>query len=157
MNSTSTFRTSRFVPHSPGTVFKAFSLEAALASWWGPKGFTNEFEEFEFQSGGKWKFVMVGPDGSRHSNVSVFTSVEPTRRLIIHHESPPVFLLTIELTPVEGGTRIDWVQAFEDPAAAAALQHIVVPANEQNLDRLGAALANLEGGAGNISPESGKQ
>jgi len=51
--------------------------------------------------------------------------------------------LAIELKPVGGGTRFDWMQTFEDPAVAAALEHIVVPANEQNLDRLGAALTDL--------------
>jgi hypothetical protein len=32
-------------------------------------------------------------------------------------------------------------QAFDDPAVATAFRHIIEPANEQNLDRLQAALA----------------
>jgi hypothetical protein len=55
-----------------------------------------------------------------------------------------LFTLAIELKPVEGGTRPDWIQTFKDPAVAAALEHVVVPANEQNLDRLGAALTSLD-------------
>ena len=99
---------------------------------------------------------MVRPDGARYPNQSAFTSVEPSRRLVIHHISPPVFLLTIELTSVEGGTRIDWIQTFDDPAVAAAIQHIAVPANEQNLDRLSAALANLKGSGRSINKNGGK-
>jgi uncharacterized protein YndB with AHSA1/START domain len=152
MTGTDTFRTSRFLPHSPGRVFMAFSNEMVLASWWGPKGFTNEFEQFDFRSGGRWKFAMLGPDGSRHPNERVFTSVEPAKRLVIRHVSSPRFSLTVELTPVEGGTRIDWIQTFDAPAVAAALQRIVVPANEQNLDRLGAALTELESSGRDINP-----
>jgi hypothetical protein len=31
---------------------------------------------------------------------------------------------------------VEWVQAFDSPEVAAAVRHIVEPANEQNLDRL---------------------
>ena len=142
-----TFRTSRILPHTPATVFSAFSNRAVLASWWGPSGFNNEFEIFEFKTGGRWKFVMVAPDDSRHPNESIFAEFEPPTRLTIRHVSAPRFTLTLELAPVPGGTRLDWAQVFDDPAVAAALRHIVEPANEQNLDRLNAILAATEGAA----------
>jgi uncharacterized protein YndB with AHSA1/START domain len=34
-------------------VFKAWSDRDHLAHWWGPKGFTNTFHEFDIESGGK--------------------------------------------------------------------------------------------------------
>jgi hypothetical protein len=34
------------------------------------------------------------------------------------------------------GTVVSWSQAFESSEVAGRLEHIVVPANEQNLDRL---------------------
>jgi uncharacterized protein YndB with AHSA1/START domain len=125
-------------------VFAAFAREKLLASWWGPDGFRNEFDLFEFRNGGRWRFVMIGPDGSRYRNETMFSSIEPPGRLVLHHVSAPVFILTIELREVEGGTHIDWDQVFEDPAVAAAIEHIVVPANEQNLDRLGAVLGTIQ-------------
>jgi uncharacterized protein YndB with AHSA1/START domain len=146
MSTTSTFRTSRSFPYTAAAIFKAFADGVVLASWWGPHGFTNEFEQFDFRTGGTWKFVMIGPDGTRYQNASAFVSVEPARRLIVRHSSVPHFSLTVELTPVEGGTRIEWIQEFDDPSVAAAMQNIVVRANEENLDRLGVALDAMAGG-----------
>jgi len=140
MDSPGTFRTSRHLNHSPAAVFAAFSDAGILASWWGPRGFTNEFEVFDFRPGGIWRFVMVGPDGSRHPNDSRFVKAEPPGAVVIRHVSAPVFTLTVQLTAVQGGTRIDWTQVFDDPEVAAAVRHVVEPANEQNLDRLTAAL-----------------
>jgi uncharacterized protein YndB with AHSA1/START domain/GNAT superfamily N-acetyltransferase len=140
LKSAGTIHTARVVSHSPEKVFAAFSDAATLASWWGPDGFTNAFELFEFRVGGVWKFDMIGPDGRRYPNESIFTVIEPPKRLTIHHVVPPRFTLAVELAPFDVGTRIDWIQTFEDASVAAAIEHIVVPANEQNLDRLSAVL-----------------
>lgn len=43
--------------------------------------------------------------------------------------------LTIELAPSPSGTRVSWSQAFTNAEAGRRLEKIVVPANEQNLDR----------------------
>jgi hypothetical protein len=47
----------------------------------------------------------------------------------------PVFTLAITLTAQAGGTLVTWEQAFESAEMAAAIRHIVEPANEQNLTR----------------------
>ena len=83
------FRTERTLPFSPQTVYNAFASAEVLATWWGPDGFTNEFETFEFQVGGRWIFVMVGPDGARYPNQSVFTALEPGLRVVIRHDCEP--------------------------------------------------------------------
>jgi uncharacterized protein YndB with AHSA1/START domain len=59
-----TFRTSRDIPAPPDQVFAAFSDPQRLARWWGPAGFTNTFNVYEFKSGGRWSFVMHGPVGN---------------------------------------------------------------------------------------------
>jgi uncharacterized protein YndB with AHSA1/START domain len=138
------FRTRRILPYPRPQVFDAFAEPAILARWWGPNGFTNTFEIFEFKSGGRWKFVMHGPDGSNHANESVFIEVESPSRIAIQHISPPHFTLTVTLTAHEGGTKITWVGVFEDPAVAERIRHIVEPANEQNLDRLESVLSGSE-------------
>ena len=142
MNHDTTFRTERALPFSPQAIYNAFASAEMLATWWGPEGFTNEFETFEFQVGGRWEFVMVGPDGSRYPNQCVFTELEPASRVVIRHDCEPFFTLSVQLTAVDGGTHLQWVQVFDDAHIAQAVRAIVEPANEQNLDRLIRALTN---------------
>lgn len=133
--------TRRRLPFTPAQIFAAFAQADQLAAWWGPDGFSNTFAVFEFKAQGRWKFVMQGPDGTRYPNESVFREVSE-QRIVIQHVCAPHFTLTITLTPADGGqTDLHWHQAFDDPAVAASLAHIIVPANEQNLNRLQAVLA----------------
>lgn len=136
-----TFRSHRVLPYRPEAVFAAFARPELLAHCWGPDGFTNTFEVFEFRPGGRWKFVMHGPDGSNHRNESIFLEVHGPSKLVIQHVSPPRFVLTVTLEAHDAGTAITWAQEFEDSTVAARIAHIVEPANEQNLDRLLSVLA----------------
>lgn len=136
-----TFRTTRTLPYLPDKIYFAFESPELLAAWWGPEGFTNTFETFEFKVAGQWKFIMHGPDGSNYSNENVFLALEPGRRVVIRHECLPYFTLTVLLDEDAAGTKLTWEQAFDDAVTAQAVQHIVVPANEQNLDRMTRALA----------------
>lgn len=137
-----TIRTSRTLPFSPMAVYGAFASPDHLALWWGPDGFTNTFEVFEFKVGGKWKFVMHGPDGKNYPNESVFAQLESGSKVVIEHVCAPYFTLTVNLTPVAGGTLVRWEQVFADAKTAQAVKPIVGPANEQNLDRMTQVLTN---------------
>lgn len=147
MDTDRTFATERTLPFPPAAVYDAFASAAVLASWWGPAGFTNTFDTFDFRVGGRWVFTMHGPDGTAYPNTSVFAVLEPARRLVVRHDCAPHFTLTVRLVAVEGGTRLTWEQVFDDVATARAVESVVVPANEQNLDRLTRALAREAGGA----------
>jgi uncharacterized protein YndB with AHSA1/START domain len=63
-----TFQNSRHFPHPPQAVFAAIRDPDRLARWWGPNGFRNQFKVFEFRTGGRWVFDMIGPDGTRYAN-----------------------------------------------------------------------------------------
>lgn len=137
------FQTSRLLNASPQTVYEAFAQPQQLAAWWGPRGFSNEFSAFDFREGGAWSFVMVGPDGKRYANDNRFERLVPGECVVIRHDCAPHFTLTVTLTSAPGGTQLHWSQAFDDPAVATAVKAIVVPANEQNLDRLAAVLSGV--------------
>ena len=132
--------TRRLLPCTPAEVHAAFADAACLATWWGPDGFSNSFERFEFRPQGRWTFVMHGPDGAHYPNESVFLDTSPGR-IVIRHDCPPFFTLTVTLDDHGGQTLLHWHQAFDDPQLAAGIRHIVEPANEQNLNRLQQALS----------------
>ena len=134
-NLMTTFNTSREIAAPVEQVFAAFNPER-LSRWWGPAGFTNTFKVCEFKNGGRWSFVMHGPDGKNYPNESVFAEIESPEKVVVQQISEPKFRLTIILSPSPMGTIISWSQAFESSDVARHIEHIVVPANEQNLDRL---------------------
>jgi uncharacterized protein YndB with AHSA1/START domain len=137
-------QTQRTLAYTPDEIYVAFSDPSRLAKWWGPKGFTNTFEIFDFKAGGNWKFMMHGPDGTNYPNNSVFRELEPGKKVVIRHVSTPHFTLSVTLLPDNEGTQILWAQEFDDPKVAAAVRHIVEPSNEQNLDRLTKLLGELK-------------
>ncbi|WP_422931849.1 SRPBCC domain-containing protein [Singulisphaera sp. PoT] len=135
-NGMTTLSTKRAIPATPAEVFAAFQAPERLERWWGPDGFTNTFETFEFVTGGRWAFKMHGPDGKTYPNESRFLAIVPDREVVIRHDCAPYFTLTVTLHDDPDGTLLTWDQAFDDPKVADAVRHIVIPSNEQNLDRL---------------------
>jgi len=141
-----TFRTFRDIPASPEQVFAAISDPQRLARWWGPAGFTNTFNVCEFKPGGRWSLVMHGPDGKKYPSENAFAEVEPPTRVVVQHVSEPKYRLTITLAPSAGGTTVSWAQTFESAEIASRIEHIVVPANDQNLERLSSEVLRMPGG-----------
>jgi uncharacterized protein YndB with AHSA1/START domain len=131
-----TFTTSREISAPPEQVFAALAHPQRLARWWGPDGFTNTFDVCEFTPGGCWSFVMHGPDGATYPNESVFAEIAPPTIVVVQHVSEPKFRLSVTLSPSATGTTVAWEQVFEDSEFARRVEHIVVPANDQNLQRL---------------------
>ena len=131
-----TFDTSREIPAAVEQVFAAISDPERLARWWGPAGFTNSFSVCEFKNGGRWSLIMHGPNGHNYPNEYVFAEIESPRKVVVHHVGEPKFRLTILLASSAAGAVVSWSQEFESSEVAARLEHIVLPANEQNLERL---------------------
>jgi uncharacterized protein YndB with AHSA1/START domain len=142
-----TFKTSREIPATVEQVFAAIRDPERLARWWGPAGFTNTFQVCEFRNGGRWSFIMHGPNGANYPNENVFAEIEPPGKVVVEHVSEPKFRLSLVLAPSAAGTVVSWAQAFESAEVASRLEPIVVPANEQNLDRLSAEVLRQPGGS----------
>ena len=79
---------------------------------------------------------MHGPNGINYPNENVFVEIESPGKVVVQHTSEPKFLLTIVLASSAAGTLVTWAQSFENSEVARRLEHIAVPANEQNLERL---------------------
>ena len=134
--------TERVLSANPRKVFAAFEQPDQLAQWWGPKDFTNTFEQFGFKPGGRWVFVMHGPHGANYSNESVFREIQPDTKIVIEHVVKPWYKLTVTLTARGDQTHLAWIQEFENPEVAERMRPFSKTANEQNLDRLEALLAS---------------
>ena len=136
---------SRLINAPRERVFKAFSEPEHLARWWGPNGFTSTFHTFDLRVGGKWTFVLHGPDGTDYPNESVFVEVVAPQRVVLEHLSESHhFYLTITFESVENNTSVGWRQVFDDVEHKKRVAHIVEEANEQNLDRLEAEVRNVQ-------------
>jgi len=130
-----TISTERTFDASPEIVFAALRDAARLEQWWGPEGFRNRFEVFEFRPGGEWRFIMQAPNGMTFPNHSRFEEVVANERVCIRHLNAPQFLLTITLEAEGMATHVTWVQEFLDAEVGEKMRSIVEPAQEQNLDR----------------------
>ena len=125
-------------------VFQAFRDPGHLAKWWGPKGFTNTFSEFDLRPGGHWRFVMRGPDGTDYPNHSVFDEVVPPERIVFRHlDEMHEFQMTILLAERGGKTQITWRMLHPTVEKRDQVKPFVVEANEQNFDKLEAELAKM--------------
>lgn len=132
--------TSRVIQATPEKILQAFRDPACLAQWWGPKGFRNTFHHFDFKPGGHWCYDMIGPDDKVYPNESVFEEISPARIVLRHLEPVHHFVLTITLVPGTQGTRLSWRQAFDTAAECDRVRPYAPRCNEENLDRLEAAL-----------------
>lgn len=134
--------TTRILPSPRERVFEAFRDPHRLAQWWGPQGFTNTFEAFDFRPGGHWRFTMHGPDGTDYPNHSVFEEILAPERIVFRHldEGHP-FQMTILLAEENGSTRLTWRMLHPTAEKCAQIRPFVAGANEQNFDKLEALLA----------------
>jgi uncharacterized protein YndB with AHSA1/START domain len=129
------------IDEPPEFVFQSFSNPAILAKWWGPSGFTNTFEKFEFSRNGDWIFTMHGPDGANYPNKSLFTEIIPNSLIKIRHDCEPYFDLAISLLPDASGTRLTWISDFDNKGFVERLRDFLEGANRQNLERLQTVIA----------------
>jgi uncharacterized protein YndB with AHSA1/START domain len=135
--------TTRLLAWPRDLVFRAWTEPEHLARWWGPKGFTNTFQEFDLRPGGRWQFVMHGPNGADHPNQSVFVEIVKPERIVFDHVSAPAFQVTATFAEEAGKTRLTFRMLFATAAECEKVKGLVVRANEENFDRLEAELARM--------------
>lgn len=137
--------TARLFHHPRDRVFRAWTEPERLARWWGPKDFTNTFEEFDPKPGGAWKFVMHGPDGTDYHNKSVFVEIVKPEKIVFDHLMPMHrFRVTAAFVDESGQTRVTFRMRFETAEECERVKTYVVPANEKNFDRLEVELARMK-------------
>src|SRR4029078_10404472 len=74
-------------------VWKMFADPYHLAQWWGPKGYSNRVEELDFRTGGRWRHVMIAPDGKELPTDNDIVEVTEPERLVFRNApaDPKIF------------------------------------------------------------------
>lgn len=135
---------SRIVNASQELVFSAWSDPNHLKNWWGPAGFTNTFNEFDFRVGGKWSFVMHGPDKGNYPNECEFIKIEKPSLIAWKRFSKPLFQVVFTFEEISSKkTKIVFRMIFDTPEECNKLKPFVVDKNEENFDRLEKELAKM--------------
>ena len=134
----------RTVKATPEIVYAAWTNPEHLKTWWGPHGFTNTFEEFDLRIGGRWRFVMHGPEAGHYKNDCEFTHIHPPHAIAWKRYSQPLFLVVATFEAIAPDqTEIVFRQIFDTEKECGKLRPYVVDKNEENFDRLEVVLANM--------------
>jgi hypothetical protein len=98
------------------------------------------------KDGGRWSFILHGPNGNNDPNENGLAEIEPPRKVTVQRAAKPKYRLTITLPSSAVGTVVACSQAFESSEVSSRLELIVVPANEPNLERLSVEVLRKLGG-----------
>lgn len=66
----------------PDKVFRAWTEPAQIAHWFGPEGVETLSAEMDLRVGGKFRVVMLAPDGEEHDVSGVYREVVTNERLV---------------------------------------------------------------------------
>lgn len=115
---------------APERVFAAFSSVEGKRRWFaGPPGWTEKERTLDFRVEGVETTIGVFPDGKETNFRARFEEIVPNRRIVFTYRMKisdwliSVSLNTVELTPMEGGTRLTFtehatfINGFDDPNA----------------------------------------
>lgn len=133
-----TDRASRLIAAAPDRVFGALTDADALAAWLPPTGMTARFDRFDLRPGGSYRLVLTYADAAAAPGKSAddtdivdarIVDVVPGLRVVQAVDfvsDDPAFagtmIMTWEVTPVDGGTRVD-ITAADVPEGIAADDH----------------------------------
>jgi len=127
-------------------VFRAWSEPDHLKNWWGPAGFTNTFIEFDFRVGGKWSFIMHGPDKGNYANECEFIKIEKPTLIAWKRHSKPLFRVVATFDDlIQDKTKVVFKMLFETADECNKIKKFVVDKNEENFDKLETELTRMKG------------
>lgn len=118
-------------------VYKAWADPTHLKNWWGSKGFTSTFNIFDFCVGGRWSFIMHGPDKGNYPNECELIKIEVPSLIAWKRHSKPHFQVLATFDEItENETQVVFKMLFNSPEECNKLKPFVVDKNEENFDRL---------------------
>jgi len=131
-------------------VFDAWTDPKQVIQWFGPNGFSTTTINMDARTGGEWRFIMHGPDGTDFPNYIRFIEVVRPSKLAYKHstekeDEPGQFMVTITFEAQGKNTLMTMKSVFksaEDLAFVIREYKADIGAKE-NADRLEAYLATI--------------
>lgn len=134
----------RVINTSRELVYQAWADPNNLKNWWGPAGFTNTFNEFDFRVGGKWSFIMHGPDKGNYANECEFIKIEEPALIAWKRYSKPIFQVVATFEEITThSTKLVFKMLFNTADECAKIKPFVIDKNEENFDRLQNELSKM--------------
>jgi len=117
---------SRVIEAPRDLVWRAWTDPAHLPRWWGPQGFSCETKEIDIREGGRWRFTMIGPDGTRYPNRLVYESIVAAERIVyvIDNDGGGMtpFRSTASFEDLGTSTRVTMRVVFDSPETRADVE-----------------------------------
>jgi uncharacterized protein YndB with AHSA1/START domain len=127
----------RIINASRELVYRAWTDPNHLKNWWGPAGFTNTFNEYDLRVGGRWRFIMHGPDKGNYVNECEFIKIDPPSLIAWSRISKPIFQVVATFEEVSANkTRLVFKMLFNTADECRKVKTFAVDKNEENFDRL---------------------
>ncbi|HLA96206.1 MAG TPA: SRPBCC domain-containing protein [Pyrinomonadaceae bacterium] len=63
-------------------VWKVWNEPEHIEKWFGPEGFSTRVKSMDFRQGGKWEYVMIGPDGAEYPCSGIYLEIEPIEKVV---------------------------------------------------------------------------
>ncbi|MDX2144624.1 MAG: SRPBCC domain-containing protein [Rhodospirillaceae bacterium] len=98
-------------------VFEAWTKPEHIKRWFGPVGYPVTTADMDFRVGGKFRFVMTGPDGKEGPPFGgEYLEIVPDRKIVLTDafEEPgsPVMIFTVTFDEKDGKTTQTWRVVF---------------------------------------------
>jgi len=123
-------------------IWDAWTDPKKVVQWWGPDGFTTTTKSMEVRKGGRWEYVMHGPDGVDYPDWQEYLEVVKPERLVydLGTGNKAEFRATITFEKLGRKTKITMHALFP---TAEARDHVVknykaIEGGQQTLGRLAA-------------------
>lgn len=139
---THTITSTRTFNHPVSKVYEAWANPELLKQWWGPKGFTNTFNEHDLRPGGRWIFTMHGPEAGNYENAVTFAEVKPEEFLSWTRQSQPYFNVEVYFEAIsDKQTKVVFKMIFDNEKLYNTIMAFAPEKNEENFDKLEQLLA----------------
>lgn len=83
-------------------VWRAWTEPVHIARWFGPRGFSTRVDEQDFHPGGRWRYVMTGPDGTEYPCCGVFREIVPQQLIVSTDEFDENYVKSTDMDLPQG-------------------------------------------------------